>query len=103
MNFPGFGQVCASTLDHMPVRIMFIDFGTDVGFYTIHFPGWKEISVRQGIYSIEITADTGKMFYMTVPGSQFFIRQGPFHSKSIPARTFKIIFAPSLGLSCPEK
>ena len=73
VNFPGFGQVCATALYNMTVLIMRIDFLTHGRFHTIHFPGWQKIAIWQCIQSIKISADAGKMFHMTIPWRHFFI------------------------------
>src|SRR5450432_683112 len=103
MYFPGFGQMSATALDHMTAFIKCIDPSTDFRFHTVHFPGRQKIAVRQCVKAIKISADSCKMFYMEIPGRQLFISQWPFHRESIPPRSFKIIFTPSLCLPGPEQ
>src|SRR5690606_32317314 len=46
---------------------------------------------------------TCKSFYMTVPWSNIFITDWPIDCKAIPGWSFKVIFAPTLDLTRPQK
>src|SRR5258708_2163159 len=97
------GKMRTTGDDHLPLFIMFPYFLLNMFFHTIQFPGRQELTIGQVINPIFISADAGKLLYMTVPGGQLLITDRPFHGKSIPAGGLKFIPAPALRLPGPEQ
>src|SRR5690606_24193978 len=90
--------------DEMPfATIMRFDARREVLFNNIHFHRRKEITVRQYIKSVPVTAYSRPFFGIAIPRSDVFITDWPIYTMSIFEVCFKIQVTESVTLATPCK
>src|SRR5690606_41284749 len=96
-------QLSTSADDHIPIIVCSFDSLLDFFLYTVHFPGFQKLPVRESVQPFLATTYAYKFHHITIPRSNILITDWPIHSKTVTPRTFEIVLTPSLSLSCPNQ
>src|SRR5688572_24094024 len=95
------GDVGTPALDHVPLRIILFNCFLEILLDAAQLKTRSAFAVWQLRYSVFTAGNACKLFYMTIPGLEVFITDGPVNGKSIPHRTLKVVVTPALRLTGP--
>src|SRR5690606_33948069 len=96
------GDVRTPRNDDMTVFITFLHRFLEELLYAIHRKRRQKFAVGKLGQSVFVSGNSGKLFYVAVPGREVPVTDGPVDGKTVAGRSFKVEVTPPLRMTRPE-
>src|SRR5208283_1378532 len=95
------GKNCGAADGHNSIVIAHGQGSAEIQLSTCHFHWRKKLAVGKLRQAFRLTADSGKLLYVVIPGSNILVANRPVHRKPFAQIGFEIKITPSVALPPP--